>query len=130
MSGNLSQTNFAIQGSASAISVSAVLAGIQLPSASQSWKYAQGACNGASKTAATVTAGKTAYVIAVTVDGSANDAVQLETSAGAGILRLRFLANTGLVISNPVPIAVYQAGENIKIEGAATSIYGIVYYEA
>lgn len=103
--------------------------GVITPSSTQTWKKAQGACNGANQTIATVTAGKTAYVTFLAVCGTANDNIAFMTSADSTIIQMRVLANSTVTCSSGAPIAQFAATENIRINGAATSIYSCIYYE-
>lgn len=106
--------------------------GVQVPSATQTIKFVdEVAMDGTNKAVATITAGKTAYVIALFADGTAADRITLVNSAATTNLRsVRIAANlSGSIVAGGAPIATYAAGESIKVFGAATTKVSIVYVE-
>jgi len=105
--------------------VSTVIDSIPLPGTGQDIISARGAGTGSNATAYTVTAGKKFYLLGFAFGGTNNDTGMIKTNADVEILQVRTLANDGHVHSLSYPIAVYTAGQNVRVKCAATSNYTI-----
>ena len=128
------QTNF-IAGTEVTVSGEVDVAGLPEPTTSQTPVYAYHATSSSNaETAYTVTAGKTFYLTGFFVAGSAlTAAVALyETDGTTTILNGRLVANaTDNVSFTPsTPIAVYSAGEFVKVKSTTSGgRFTIVGYE-
>jgi len=104
--------------------------GFPLPSSSQTLFTIDRVTGSAgSGTLATVTAGKVAYVIGLSVCYTSNAYLKLMDNAGSVCyFMLDCLANTNSAIGG-YPIAKYTAGQAIKYECTANALISMVYIE-
>jgi hypothetical protein len=82
---------------------------------------------GADQTAATVSAGKTGWVMWATCTGTGT--FNLKSNAGTSLIQIISGAATGNFIGGNVPIAKYAAGDLIKVNMAATGTWSLCYME-
>ena len=108
------------------VSVS-VSPGIPVPTADQTLFTVLATGTGAVQTLATVTAGKKAYVVALSSTDTANGFIALCNNAGTQISLDRYLANSN-VQKIGIPLAEYTSGQAIKAQAAAATAHISVTY--
>lgn len=106
-------------------------ANIPTTSAGQVLKNARGTGTGAAQTAATITSGKTGYLMAVNVTGSAGTNGLLNDNSDTALMTIGVPTGNGhtCVSAGGCPLAVYTSGQNIRVSFPATAIWSIVYVE-
>jgi len=85
--------------------------------------------NGSTQTAMTITAGKIGYVVCFSAGGTSATFGALQDNAGTVILQLRYVANSHFVVAPGYPIAVYTAGQAVKVTGDATGSINLTVIE-
>jgi len=94
-------------------------------------KYARANGTGGYTTLFTTTAGKTAYVLAITAVGTANSQVIIANDASTPIFDLGFPANGGQNINGGgQPLAIVASNTTLKFNAVATSTVSAIYIEA
>jgi hypothetical protein len=103
--------------------------GMSQPGTTQTLKHVWTTGTGAAATLATVTNGKTAYVVSMGIlANAANDFLIMDSSDNI-IAGCRSLLNSTATYSPVTPIWTYASGTNIRGSAANTSTIWIIYYE-
>lgn len=105
--------------------------GLPSPTASQTMKNTGRITGtGAPQTLFTAAAGKTAYVYAIVLYGTAVSGVNILDHASANIMDLGIpAANSNAVVTSSIPFIKVAAGETLQMTGANTNNITVFYFE-
>jgi hypothetical protein len=117
--------------SSTSVSISGSVANsIPVPSSDQTIKFVQGQGDNNINTVATVTAGKTAYVMYFSHGaGAVGIGYLYDTDGATAIIKGFHIQDCTTVHSCGVPLAQYEAGEFIKVRTTNGHEYTVIYYE-
>lgn len=97
---------------------------------SQAAKQARIVANGSTQNLATVTTGKTAYLMKIWACGSSNGQLSLYDNSATLLLIQLYAANTaGVIDADGAPVAVYTSGQIIKASATTGHDIDCVYIE-